>query len=67
MTEPCFPLRVIYSDGAALVIAEPEELFDHFDTVDSLAERATLWIRDDLGRTVDLKMRNGIIDRLAAV
>jgi hypothetical protein len=63
-TTPQFPLRIIYDDGEAVVIEEPEQLFDHFHTVDTTLASRHLWIRDDEGRTVHLRMNDGIIERL---
>jgi hypothetical protein len=60
--EPQFPLRIIFDDGETTLIESPEEIFDHFTTVDSIDPAARIWIRDDDGRTVRIVMRDGIVE-----
>ena len=64
---PEFPLRLIWSDGEVTEIASPEELMAQIDTIDTDHERDRLWIRDELDRTVRLRMRGGMVERIEAV
>lgn len=61
-SEPQFPLRVIYDDGGTDVVETPEELLEQIDTIDTSAENDRVWVRDDLGRTVRLRMVMGRVE-----
>lgn len=67
MSAPEFPLRLIFDDGESLVVATPEELFEHFHSIDSEQERNRVWIRDEHGRDVVLRMSDGMIRELRAI
>jgi hypothetical protein len=62
--KPEFPLRLIFDDGEVAVIESPEELMATIDSIDSDDPR--VWVRDALDRTVRLRMRGGMIERLEA-
>ncbi len=59
---PEFPLRIIFDDGEAQEIASAEELMETVDTIDSTDPRNHIWIRDELDRTVRLRIRGGIVE-----
>jgi hypothetical protein len=59
---PEFPLRLIWNDGEVTEIASPEELMAQIDTIDTDLERDRVWIRDALDRTVQLRMRGGVVE-----
>lgn len=61
---PEFPLRIIFDDGEIVVIESPEELLAEVDTIDSTDPRNRVWIRDAADRTVHLRMRAGIVERI---
>jgi hypothetical protein len=66
-TEPRFPLRIIYDDGQLDLIDSAEALLLKMDGIDTAAERGHLWIRDDLGRTVKLRIVSGEVELIEAV
>jgi hypothetical protein len=59
---PEFPLRIIFDDGAVQEIASPDELLEVIDTIDSTDPGNRIWIRDELDRTVRLRMRGGMVE-----
>ena len=61
---PEFPLRIITDDGECEVIASPEELMASVDSLDSLDPGNRVWVRDAYDRTVEIRMRGGIIEVL---
>ena len=61
---PEFPLRIITDDGECEVIASPEELMDSVDSLDSTDPGSRVWVRDACDRTVEIRMRGGIIEVL---
>jgi hypothetical protein len=63
---PEFPIRVITDDGQCEVIDSPDELLARVDSLDSTDPAGRVWIRDAFDRTVRLRMRNGIVEELAA-
>jgi hypothetical protein len=66
-SEPQFPLRLIYDDGGSDVVETPEELLEQVDSIDTAAEGNRVWVRDDLGRTVHLRMVDGLVELIEAV
>lgn len=58
---PQFPLRLIYDDGGTDVVETPEELLEQVDSIDTTLESNRVWVRDDLGRTVHLRMIDGTV------
>lgn len=58
-TEPQFPLRIIYDDGQLEVVDSADDLLRRIDSIDTTLERGHIWVRDDLGRTVTLRMVGG--------
>ena len=61
---PEFPLRIITDDGECEVIASPEELIAAVDSIDSTDPANRVWVRDALDRTVEIRMRGGVIEVL---
>jgi hypothetical protein len=61
-SEPQFPLRLIYDDGGTDVVETPEELLEQVDSIDTTVEGDRVWVRDDLGRTVRLRMISGRVE-----
>jgi len=62
--QPEFPLRIITDDGECEVIASPEELMASVDSLDSIDPANHVWVRDARDRTVEIRMRGGIIEVL---
>jgi hypothetical protein len=58
-SEPKFPLRFIYDDGETEEVETPEALLEQIDSIDTVLESNRVWVRDDLGRTVRLRMIHG--------
>lgn len=63
--EPLFPLRIIFDDGEVIIVEEPDDLFDHFSTFDSRDATNRVWIRDELGRTIDLRISFGAVEEIS--
>lgn len=61
-SEPQFPLRLIYDDGGSEIVETHEALLDQVDSIDTTIECDHVWVRDDLGRTVRLRMISGRIE-----
>ena len=61
--EPRFPLRIIYDDGQLEVIDTADDLVRIVDSIDTTLERNHIWVRDDLDRTVTLRMVGGEIQQ----
>lgn len=61
-SEPQFPLRLIYDDGGSDVVETPDMLLEQFDSIDTTIESNLVWVRDDLGRTVKLRIVNGEVE-----
>ena len=57
--QPRFPLRIIYDDSQMEIVDSPDELLTKIDTIDTTVDSGHVWIRDDLGRTVNLRMIGG--------
>jgi hypothetical protein len=57
--EPQFPLRIIYDDGQMEVIDSPDDLVRRIDTLDTTIDRSHVWVRDELGRTVNVRVVGG--------
>lgn len=57
--EPQFPLRIIYDDGQMEIIDSPDDLVRRVDTLDTTIDRSHVWVRDELGRTVNLRVVGG--------
>lgn len=64
---PQFPLRVIFSDGQMEIIESPEDLLERVDSIDTVVDQDRVWVRDDLGRTVRLRMVNGDVEVIEVV
>jgi len=64
--EPMFPLRIIYADGQLEIIDSADDLLVKLDTIDTTIDSGHLWIRDDLGRTVNLRMIGGEVQQFDA-
>jgi hypothetical protein len=62
MSDPQFPLRIIFDDGEVMPIASAEELLEAFDAIDSTDPGNRVWIRDNEDRSVRLRMRGGIVE-----
>ncbi|MFA6955602.1 MAG: hypothetical protein WC538_06995 [Thermoanaerobaculia bacterium] len=60
--EPMFPLRIIYADGQLEIIDSADDLLMKIDTIDTTHDSGHVWIRDDLGRTVNLRMIGGEVE-----
>ena len=60
--KPEFPLRLIFDDGEVAVVESPEDLMATIDSIDSDDPR--VWVRDAFDRTVRLRMRGGMVERL---
>jgi hypothetical protein len=58
-SSPAFPLRIIFDDGEVRTLETPEELMSEVDSIDSTDPAQRVWIRDDLDRTILLKMSGG--------
>ncbi len=67
LTEPRFPLRLIYDDGQSELIDSPEQLLEQVDTIDTTLDRNHVWVRDELGRTVHLRMTGGEVQLIEVV
>ena len=61
---PEFPIRIITDDGQCEVIDSPEELITRVDSLDSTDPRNRVWVRDAYDRTVQIRMRGGIVEVL---
>ncbi len=61
--EPRFPLRIIYDDGQLEVVDSADDLVRIVDSIDTTLERNHIWVRDDLDRTVTLRMVGGEIQQ----
>ena len=61
---PEFPLRIITDEGECEVIASPDDLIEHIESLDSTDPRNRVWVRDALDRTVLVRVRNGFVERL---
>ena len=64
---PEFPIRVITDDGECEVIDSPEDLITRVDSLDSTDPAHRVWVRDALDRTVLVRVRAGIVERLDVV
>lgn len=62
LVEPQFPLRIIYDDGQMEIVDSPDDLLAKLDTIDTTVDSGHVWIRDDLGRTVNLRMIGGEVE-----
>ena len=65
--EPQFPLRIIYDDGQMEVVDTPDDLVRRVDTLDTTVDRTHLWVRDDLGRTVSIRVVGGEVEHFEVV
>ena len=63
--QPTFPLRIIFDDGECVEVESPEELIEKVDTLDSGDPK--VWVRDAFDRTVQLRMRGGIVEALEVI
>ena len=61
---PEFPIRIISDDGGCEVIESPEELMFRVDSLDSTDPAARIWVRDAYDRTVKIRMRGGMVEKL---
>ena len=59
---PEFPIRVITDDGECEVLDSPEELMARLHDLDSDDPR--VWVRDAYDRTVKIRVRGGMVERL---
>ena len=64
--EPTFPLRIIYDDGQMEIIDSADDLLAKIDTIDTTVDSGHVWIRDDQGRTVNLRMIGGEVQHFDA-
>ncbi len=64
--EPRFPLRIIYDDGQLEIVDSADDLLARIDTIDTTLDSGHVWIRDDLGRTVNLRMIGGEVQHFDA-
>lgn len=64
--KPEFPIRIIFDDGECEVISSPEELMERVDSIDSTDPTSRLWVRDDLDRTVRIRIRGGMVELFEA-
>jgi hypothetical protein len=64
---PEFPLRIITDDGDCEVVNSPEELMTSVDSLDSTDPRNRVWVRDAYDRTVNIRVRGGIVEVLAVL
>jgi hypothetical protein len=60
--EPLFPLRIIYDDGQLEIVDSADDLLARIDTIDTTLDSGHVWIRDDAGRTVNLRMIAGEVE-----
>jgi hypothetical protein len=67
LMKPEFPLRLIFDDGECVVIDSPEALLEEIPSIDSGDPRSSVWIRDALDRSVQLRVRNGVIEVLELI
>ncbi len=65
-SEPVFPLRIIFDDGEVIIVEEPDDLMDHFISFDSTDAANRVWVRDELGRTIRLRIAFGTVEEIAA-
>jgi hypothetical protein len=65
--EPQFPLRIIYDDGQLEVVDSADDLLRQVDSIDTIDDRGHVWVRDDLGRTVRIRMVGGELEHFEAV
>ena len=63
---PRFPLRIIYDDGQLELVDTADDLLRRIDSLDTALERGRIWVRDDLGRTVSLRVVGGEIELFEA-
>ncbi|HYC91621.1 MAG TPA: hypothetical protein VEO54_20545 [Thermoanaerobaculia bacterium] len=59
---PEFPIRIITDDGECEVLDSPEELMARLHDLDSDDPR--VWVRDAYDRTVKIRVRGGMVERL---
>ena len=60
---PEFPIRIIFDDGRCEVVESPEELMARVDSLDSTDP--SVWVRDAYDRTVQIRVRGGIVEELS--
>ena len=65
--EPQFPLRIIYDDGQMEVVDTPDDLVRRVDTLDTTVDNGRLWVRDDMGRTVSIRVVGGEVEHFEVV
>ncbi|MBI2212363.1 MAG: hypothetical protein HYU52_01845 [Acidobacteria bacterium] len=65
--EAQFPLRIIYDDGQMEIVDSPDDLVRRIDTIDTTIDRGHVWVRDDTGRTVNVRVVNGEVQHFEVV
>jgi hypothetical protein len=65
--EPRFPLRIIYDDGQMEIVDTPDDLIRNVESLDTTVDRAHVWVRDELGRTVNVRVVGGAVERFDVV
>jgi hypothetical protein len=61
-TEPEFPIRILFDDGDSTIVDEPDDLFSHFNSIDSADP--TIAVRDSRDRNVRILMTGGEVMEL---
>ncbi len=61
---PEFPIRVITDDGECQVIESPDDLMTSVDALDSTDPLSRIWVRDAWDRTVQIRVRAGLVEVL---
>jgi len=64
---PEFPLRILTDDGECEVVATPDDLIRTVESLDSTDPRNRVWVRDAYDRTVQVRVRGGLVEVLELV
>ncbi|HEX8408511.1 MAG TPA: hypothetical protein VF883_06590 [Thermoanaerobaculia bacterium] len=57
---PEFPIRILTDDGECEVVDSPEDLMARVYDVDSADPK--VWVRDAYDRTVNIRVRGGMVE-----
>ena len=60
--EPEFPIRILFDDGDSTIVDQPNDLFSHFNSIDS--NDPTIAVRDNRDRNVRVLMSGGEVKEL---
>ncbi|MGA7615736.1 MAG: hypothetical protein WBX15_11225 [Thermoanaerobaculia bacterium] len=61
ITIPQFPIAIVFEDGDCQIYDSPDDLQNRLDCIDTTLADNRIWIRDNMGRAVLLRMIGGEI------